>query len=182
MAEATVQSVEEKTLPEEPKEEPNNEEINGNSEVEKGTTVEEHGSTDNSKQLTAETGKLDKGKTPPADKVDRKRENGIDSSENANGKPVEEKTERPTQNGAEQSEVKPDGFEAADTRRRRSKRTSSIALSVSSTSSGHQTVSSIVFVKKALETLDKSKDARKIPALDSSIKKALSEYQHCALV
>lgn len=57
---------------------------------------------------------------------------------------------------------------------RRSRRTPSIALSISSTSSGHQTVSSIVFVKKALETIGKSNDGRKISSLETAVKKALS--------
>jgi hypothetical protein len=57
---------------------------------------------------------------------------------------------------------------------RRSRRTPSIALSISSTSSGHQTVSSIVFVKKALEAIGKSNDARKISSLETAVKKALS--------
>lgn len=57
---------------------------------------------------------------------------------------------------------------------RRSRRTPSIALSISSTSSGHQTVSSIVFVKKALDAIGKSNDARKISSLDTAVKKALS--------
>lgn len=59
--------------------------------------------------------------------------------------------------------------------RRRSKRAPSIALSISSTGSGQQTVSSMVFVKKALETISKSSDARKISPLDNAVKKALSK-------
>jgi hypothetical protein len=57
---------------------------------------------------------------------------------------------------------------------RQSRRSPSIALSISSTSSGHQTISSVIFIKKALESISKSKDARKISALDTSVSKALS--------
>lgn len=59
---------------------------------------------------------------------------------------------------------------------RQSRRSPSVALSISSTSSGHQTISSVIFVKKALETINRSKDARKISALDTSVSRALSMY------
>jgi hypothetical protein len=58
--------------------------------------------------------------------------------------------------------------------RRRSRRSPSVALSVSSTASGHQTVSSMVFIKKALDAIKNSKDARRISALDNAVSKAMS--------
>lgn len=60
---------------------------------------------------------------------------------------------------------------------RHNRRAPSIALSVSSTASGVQTVSSMVFIKKALESIAASKDARKILALDSAVKKALTQIK-----
>lgn len=60
---------------------------------------------------------------------------------------------------------------------RRSKRSHSIALSVSNISTtGQQTVSSIVFIKNAFESISKHKAVTKNPTLSSSVTKALSEY------
>lgn len=57
---------------------------------------------------------------------------------------------------------------------RRSKRSSSFVLSQSSVNSGQHTVSSAVFIKKALETISKHKTTAKNAPLDSATTKALS--------
>lgn len=58
---------------------------------------------------------------------------------------------------------------------RSKRRAPSIALSTSRSSSGQQTVSSLVFVKNAMEIIAKSKDAKKNDALDTAVQKALSK-------
>lgn len=60
---------------------------------------------------------------------------------------------------------------------RRSRRAPSLALSIGSTSSGKQTISASVFIKKAMETIKNSKDARKISALETSVSKACKEFE-----
>ncbi|ODQ68350.1 hypothetical protein NADFUDRAFT_54895 [Nadsonia fulvescens var. elongata DSM 6958] len=65
--------------------------------------------------------------------------------------------------------------------RRHKNRSPSIALSISSTSSGQKTVSSMVFIQSALELISKSKEAKRTPALENATKKALDQLARSEL-
>lgn len=71
-----------------------------------------------------------------------------------------------------------------DTRKRRHTRLApSLALSISSiTNTGQQTVSSSVFIKKAMQTISKHKVTAKNPVLKTSVTNALSTYSFVVFI
>lgn len=81
-------------------------------------------------------------------------------------------------NNNEDDDVANDNLTVSPTRTgRRSKRSPSLALSVSSiTATGQHVISSDVFIKKALKAIKAHKSTSKVPALDGSVTKALNIF------